>query len=80
MYIAATRKSPTDHHLDDSVTHATNDAAWASFAEDRLGSLEVGKYADYVVVGIDVFVGDPKALLTASVDLTVVGGNVVFEG
>jgi predicted amidohydrolase YtcJ len=91
MYIAATRKSPTDHHLephrpdfslplDESITHATNDAAWASFAEDRLGSLEVGKYADYVVVGVDVFAGDPTALLTASVDLTVVGGKVVFGG
>lgn len=57
----------------------TLDAAWAAFEEDRKGSLEAGKLADFVVWSVDIVTCDPKALLKAEAMLTVVGGVTVFE-
>ncbi|MBI2900566.1 MAG: amidohydrolase family protein [Planctomycetes bacterium] len=57
----------------------TIDAAWAAFEEERKGSLEPGKLADFVVWSVDIVTCDAKALLKAEAVLTVVGGTTVFE-
>jgi len=88
MYIGATRRSPTEPHLeptrpdfalpvDETIIHGTRDAAWASFEEDRLGIIKVGACADLVVIDDDPFANGPEALLTAKVRRTVVGGRLV---
>jgi predicted amidohydrolase YtcJ len=88
MYIAATRKSPGDptltpHRpdnalpLDEAVVHATRDAAWASFLEDRVGMLREGMFADVIVLEVDPFAAAPEALLTARVVRTLLGGRTV---
>ena len=46
---------------------------------DKLGSIEEGKLADFIVIDRNIFdvpIGEVK---DTNVDLTVVGGNVVFE-
>lgn len=49
------------------------------FAEEERGTLEVGKLADFVVTGGD-YLGCPDPCLESmAVDLTVVGGRVVWE-
>ncbi|MDH3291697.1 MAG: amidohydrolase family protein, partial [Gemmatimonadota bacterium] len=53
--------------------------AYAAFREKTLGTLEPGKYADLVVLSDDIFRIDPAAIATVRVDLTMVGGEVVFE-
>ena len=56
--------------------------AYAIFAEDKRGSLEVGKYADFVVMDQDPLkLGheNPDALLDINVLETVVGGESVYK-
>ena len=56
----------------------TLDAAYAGFAEDDVGSLEVGKRADFVVLGADPLAEDVP-LATLPVKATYVDGKAVFE-
>jgi predicted amidohydrolase YtcJ len=60
----------------------TLDAAYASFAEERLGSLVPGKKADYVVFDRDFVTEDapPEDILRARVHATVVDGRVAYGG
>jgi len=53
--------------------------AWASYLDTKLGTLEVGKYADLVVLSRDIFEIDAAEIETTEVDLTMVAGRVVFE-
>jgi predicted amidohydrolase YtcJ len=54
----------------------TTNPAYASFCEDRRGSLEPGKIADLVVVDRDPFECDLKTLRKTKVLLTMFGGRV----
>ena len=56
----------------------TIDAAWQTFREDELGSLEVGKLADMVVLDGDPL-GDPKAIKDILAVQTYVGGVKVYQ-
>lgn len=53
--------------------------AWAEGAEDRKGSIEVGKLADLVVLDRDPTAVSPAEIRDIRVVLTVVGGRVVFR-
>ncbi|MFO8060714.1 MAG: amidohydrolase [Bacillota bacterium] len=53
--------------------------AYAEFAEDVRGSIEVGKLADLAVVGAPLLEVDPAGLSHCEVDMTVIGGQVVHE-
>ncbi|MFC2160481.1 amidohydrolase [Acidobacteriota bacterium] len=54
-------------------------AAYSAFNEDVLGSIEVGKYADFTVLDKDILEIDPKEILETTVVYTIVGGKIVFE-
>lgn len=58
----------------------TIDAAYAAFEEDVKGSLEVGKFADFIVIDRDVMTCPEKEILGTRVLRTVVDGEVVFGG
>jgi predicted amidohydrolase YtcJ len=57
----------------------TLDAAWAGFGEGEVGSLEVGKRADFVVLGQDPLAIPAASLRTLEVRATYVDGRAVFE-
>ena len=57
----------------------TLDAAYAAFQEDQLGSIAVGKRADFVVLDRDPMTTPADGLLATQVQMTVVGGEVVFR-
>ncbi|KAG6878550.1 hypothetical protein C0993_004449 [Termitomyces sp. T159_Od127] len=57
----------------------TIDPAYASFSEKTLGSLEIGKRADYVVLSQDIMVVPPKDILATKVLATALDGEVVYE-
>ncbi|KAL1665932.1 amidohydrolase family-domain-containing protein [Schizophyllum commune] len=56
----------------------TIDAAYASFTEKTLGSLERGKLADIVVLNQDIMKVDADKLLSTKVLATVIEGQVVY--
>jgi len=57
----------------------TINAAYHSFDEDILGSLEAGKCADLVVLGQDILTVPTETIIDIPVEITIVGGNVVYE-
>ena len=57
----------------------TRGAAYAGFAEDKIGALEPGKYADFIVVDRDPTKVDPISLGNTQVLETWVGGKKVWE-
>jgi predicted amidohydrolase YtcJ len=57
----------------------TVNSAYQSFDEDRLGSIEEGKLADFVILGRDILTAPPAEIKDISIDATIVGGRVVHE-
>lgn len=57
----------------------TKNAAFAAFEEDLKGSLEVGKLADLVVLSHDILVVPAEKIRETRVDLTVIGGQVLYS-
>ena len=57
----------------------TRGAAYAGFAEDRIGSLEPGKWADFIIIDRDPTKIDAQALARTQVLETWVAGEKVWE-
>jgi predicted amidohydrolase YtcJ len=57
----------------------TIDAAYQLRMEDEIGSIEVGKRADLVVLDQDIFSIDPYTIHKTNVLLTLLGGDIVFD-
>lgn len=64
--------------LDDAIRGYTVWAAYSAFQEEYKGSLEKDKFADMVVVSNDIY-ANPKNLLTAKVNMTIINGKVVYQ-
>lgn len=58
----------------------TIDPAFASFTEDILGSLEVGKRADLTVFSQDIMVIPVEEISKTTVLATVIDGKPVYGG
>jgi len=54
------------------------DSAYAAFAEDRIGSLEPGKRADFLIIDGDIMLDPPTVIRSRKVDETWVGGRPAF--
>ncbi len=54
-------------------------AARANFEEQEKGSLEKGKYADFIVLDKDLMKMPEDAILSSQVSMTFIGGKKVFE-
>ena len=64
--------------LSQAIDGYTSAGAWASFDEQRKGTLEPGMLADIVILTSDIF--EPGArLLDSQVALTIFDGRVVFD-
>jgi predicted amidohydrolase YtcJ len=57
----------------------TRGAAYAGFAEDKIGALEPGKWADFIIVDRDPTKVDPQSLARTQVLESWVGGKKVWE-
>ncbi|KAL2109711.1 hypothetical protein VUR80DRAFT_2113 [Thermomyces stellatus] len=88
VYVAATRRSAREPQSDEVVNEhfrlgvceaivaGTRGAAASVFADERVGSLEVGKVADFVVVDM---AWDAKSLLKSEMRETYFGGRKVWS-
>ena len=57
----------------------TINGAHAEFAEDRKGSIEVGKYADLALLSEDIRQVEVTELRDLPIAMTIVEGEVVYE-
>jgi predicted amidohydrolase YtcJ len=89
LYAAVTRQFPDGTPADGwfpeerldlnrAIEFYTLGSAYAEFAEDRKGSIAVGRLADLVVLSKDLFAIPAREILTTRPVLTIVGGRVVF--
>jgi len=66
--------------LEDLIRSFTYNGAYANFLENEIGSLEAGKKADLVVLDKNLFEIPQEEIASTKVLLTLVDGNVVFQG
>ena len=57
----------------------TRGSAYAEFQEHEKGTLEAGKLADLVILDRDIFAIPPRDIRDAKVDVTIVGGRIVWD-
>ena len=65
--------------LETALDAFTRSAAYASFAEDRLGTLQPGRWADFILVDRDPLVVTPRELRDTRVFETYVGGRKAWS-
>jgi len=53
--------------------------AYQTFSEDRVGTIEVGKLADFTVIAEDFFTMDEDRIRYLPVTKTIVGGRVIWQ-
>ena len=63
----------------DALCMYTKNAAYASFEENRKGTLEPGKLADFVVASEDLFRIDPFCIKDVTALSTYLGGEEVYR-
>jgi predicted amidohydrolase YtcJ len=84
--VAVTRTAPSGRVLaaeerltvEQAIRAQTIDAAWQLFSEDVVGSLEVGKYADMVVLSADPRTVPPEEIADLQVRATYLAGRQVY--
>lgn len=64
--------------MEEALHAFTTGPAYATFEEDKKGSIETGKYADFVVLEKDLYETDPLDIMDVSVEMTVVNGEIVY--
>ncbi|MDZ7344177.1 MAG: amidohydrolase [candidate division KSB1 bacterium] len=90
IYAAVTRRTLEGGHpqgwvpeqkisVEEAVRCYTINNAYAEFAENEKGSLEIGKWADFVILSKDIFTITPTEIPAIKVEMTVVGGRVVWQ-
>ena len=87
LYAAVTRRGESGKvygpeeavSMKDSLTMYTRNGAFLTREEKIKGSLEVGKLADMVVLPSDLLNIAPEKLLTLKVDMTIVGGKILYD-
>ena len=88
VYAAVTRKNEAGDKsyypeekliIDEALRAYTAGSAYAEFAEKQKGTLESGKFADFVVLDRDLTKIPAPEILGTRVLRTVVGGKTVYE-
>jgi len=90
IYAAVTRKDVNgkpeggwfpEHRMtmEEAIRGFTIWAAYGAFQEDVLGSIEVGKLADFTVLEKDILTIPHEELLTTKVAYTIIGGKIRFS-
>jgi predicted amidohydrolase YtcJ len=80
VHAAVNHSNPAERvSLQEGLELYTINAACIAFEEQNKGSLEVGKLGDFVVLAQDPFEIDPSYILDVAVEMTVIGGEVVFQ-
>ena len=65
--------------MEEAIRAYTANGAWITFEEDIKGTWEPGMLADMIVLSEDLLTIDPARIMEVKVDLTIVGGSVLYE-
>ena len=65
--------------IEEAIKGYTIWAAYAAFQEDILGSIEVGKYADFTILDKDILAIEPVEILNTRPIYTIVGGEIQYQ-
>ena len=76
LRVIAARYPEEGLSLSEALRGFTTGAAFASFQENRVGSLDVGKEADFIVINKDLFEMEDFEIPETEVKATVVGGRL----
>ena len=87
LYAAVTRKGMSGAvygtgerlSMEEAIRGYTANGAFITREEATKGTLEPGRLADMIVLSEDLLTVNPDRILGIEVELTVVGGNVVYE-
>ena len=90
IYSAVTRKDKTGWpqrgffpqecvDVSQAIDAYTIGSAYVEFREHDKGRIQPGYLADFTVLDTDIFTCDPMAIRDIHADMTIIGGDVVFE-
>jgi predicted amidohydrolase YtcJ len=90
IYAAATRKTLDGKNpngwipeqnisVEQAIKGYTIDAAYAGYQENQIGSIEAGKFADFVVLDQDILSIAPEKIIDVNVVLTVFDGKIIYK-
>ncbi|MDH7564680.1 MAG: amidohydrolase [Candidatus Bathyarchaeota archaeon] len=81
LWAAVDRKSFPEEDLtfEEALKTYTVNAAYASFDENKKGTLEAGKVADLTVLSDDPFTVKPSDIRKITVKMTIVDGRIVYS-
>jgi hypothetical protein len=65
--------------VEDAIKGYTINNAFAAFEEDIIGSIEAGKFADFVVLDSDILEIAPDKIKDVKVDMTVSDGKIIYQ-
>ena len=65
--------------VEEALRAYTQGAAYAAFEEAEKGSIAPGKLGDIVVLSDDLFTIPPTKIKDTRVDMTIVGGKIVYK-
>jgi predicted amidohydrolase YtcJ len=90
LYMAVTRRTSDEKNpnglepqekisIEEAIKCYTLNSAYAEFQENKKGSIEPGKLADFVVLDKDILTIDPVKIKEVKVDMTVLGGKIIYK-
>jgi predicted amidohydrolase YtcJ len=87
LYAAVTRKGPSGAvrgaeeavSRQEAIRMYTANGAYLSWEENEKGTLEPGKLADMIVLPFDPLTAPEAAFLGGKVDMTFLGGKLVYQ-
>jgi len=81
VYALVARESFPEERVtvEEALRVYTVNAAYASFEESVKGSIETGKLADFTVLSHDPLTVKPKRIKGIEVEMTIVGGKIVYS-
>jgi predicted amidohydrolase YtcJ len=80
IWAATTRKNFPEESLtaEEALATYTVNAAYASFDENKKGTIQVGKFADLTILSDDVLAVSPEKIKDTTAEMTIVDGKIVY--
>jgi predicted amidohydrolase YtcJ len=65
--------------VEQAIRSYTINGAWQDHQDDVRGSIEVGKLADFTIIGENILTIDPNKIHEIPIIATIVGSKIVYD-